>query len=71
MHSLSITSGLKTLCYYGNGHFSVHQGQSNIRTVCIGLQAGGTAREGGTNGVYRIKQILSASALEASRFKPC
>lgn len=21
MHSLSITPGLKTLCYYGNGHF--------------------------------------------------
>lgn len=44
MLSLSITPGLKTLCYYGNGHFSVHQGQCNIKTVCIELQTGGTAR---------------------------
>lgn len=43
MHSLSIT-GLKTLCYYGNGHFSVHQGQSNIKNVCIERQTGGAAR---------------------------
>lgn len=44
MHSFSITPGLKTLCYYGNGHFSVHQGQCNIKTVCIELQTGGTER---------------------------
>lgn len=44
MHSLSITPGLKTLCYYGNGHFSLHQGQSSIKTVCVELQNGGTGR---------------------------
>lgn len=43
MHSLSITPGLKTLLLW-KWAFSVHQGQSNIKTVCIELQTGGTAR---------------------------
>lgn len=50
MYSLSITPGLKNTVLLWKWAFSVHQGQSNIKTVCIELQTGGTARYGGTNG---------------------
>lgn len=49
MHSLSITPGLKNTVLLWKWAFSffiffVHQGRTNIKTVCIELQTGGTAR---------------------------
>lgn len=48
MHFLSITPGLKTLCYYGNGHFLSIK-DSSASTICIELQTGGTVRLRGKN----------------------
>lgn len=42
MHSLSITPGLKTLCYYGNGHFLFTK-DSPTSKLFVELQTGGTA----------------------------